>query len=165
MAERRKGSYVWVTWLSKVMAGESACLWSSWFRTHYQSYAKLPATLDLVQWNIEHTRLLTDTRESLCRRGATLRVEGQNSFQYQHRSGAILAGKPDLLSIDDTTVTVVDCKTGRAKTSDRVQVMLYMFVLPFCFPELAVYRIQGQIVYRNDRVDIEPTQVDSRFGE
>jgi PD-(D/E)XK nuclease superfamily len=165
MAERRRTPYVWVTWLSKVMAGENACLWSSWFRSHYQNYSKLPATLDLVQWNIEHTRLLTNTRESLLHRGAVLRVEGQNCFQYHHRSGAVLAGKPDVVAVEDTMVTVIDCKTGRPKTSDRVQVMLYMFVLPYCFPELSLYSLQGKVVYTHEQVEIAAVHVDNRFGE
>jgi hypothetical protein len=147
------------------MAGESACLWSSWFRANHQHYHKMPASLDLAQWNIEHTRLLSDTREALLCCGAALRVESQNGFQFGHRSGAVLAGKPDLVAIEDATVTVVDCKTGRPKTSDRVQVMIYMFVLPYCFPELAVYRIKGKVVYRGEEIDVPAASADHRFGE
>ena len=36
--------YVWVTWMSKIIAGEAFCGWSLWFRACY-SYTKLNAGL------------------------------------------------------------------------------------------------------------------------
>jgi len=165
MAEKRKQPYIWVTWLSKIMAGEQACLWASWFKAHHQNYRKAEGNFDLARWNMEHTRLLVQTRMELARRGVTARVESQNAFQYQHANGAILAGKPDIVALDDITATVVDCKTGRPKVSDRLQVQIYMYVLPICFPKLALYRVHGRIVYPDHHVDIAPAAAGENFGK
>jgi hypothetical protein len=165
MAEKRKQPYIWVTWLSKIMAGEQACLWASWFKAHHQNYRKAEGDFDLARWNIEHTRLLVQTRMELARQGATVRVESQNAFQYPHADGVILAGKPDIVALDDITATVVDCKTGRPKVSDRIQVQIYMYVLPVCFPKLALYGMRGRVVYPDHHVDIPPAAADEEFGK
>lgn len=164
MSRPRRQPYIWVTWLSKIMAGEQSCIWASWFKAHHQDYNKLQGSFDLARWNIEHTRLLTEYRAELGRNGATVRVETQNSFQYGHASGAVIAGKPDIVALRDSIATVCDCKTGRPKTSDRVQVMMYMYLLPVCFPELAAYTVEGRIIYPGSKVDIPPSAVDDRFA-
>ena len=58
MATKRDGVFVWITWLSRVMAGEQNCEWASWFKAHYENYDKAPSDFDTVKWNIEHTRQL-----------------------------------------------------------------------------------------------------------
>ena len=163
MTVKRNQPYILVTWLSKIMAGEQACLWASWFKAHYQDYPKVQSGFDLARWNIEHTRLLVGTRGRLSARGAEVRVEGQNAFKYWHASGAILAGKPDIIAIADGEAVVIDCKTGRPKVSDEVQVQIYMAVLPACFPQLADYRVRGCVMYGDHEIDIPPKAVDARF--
>ena len=32
MTRPRGGNYLWVTWLSRLMAGEVSCTWAAWFR-------------------------------------------------------------------------------------------------------------------------------------
>lgn len=164
MTTDRKQPYIWVTWLSKVMAGEQPCLWQSWFKAHFQDYAKA-GDFDSARWNIEHTRLLTTTRIELARQDVELHVEDRNSFRYEDSSGAVIAGRPDIVAIEDDTATVLDCKTGRLKLSDQIQVQICMSLLPVCFPELNRLIWHGGVVYSNRRVDISPTAVDDRFRE
>jgi hypothetical protein len=163
MCSKRKSPYIWVTWLSKVMAGEQACLWASWFKTHHQNFQKAESDFNLARWNLEHTRLLVRTRTDLTARRAEVRVESQNSFQYRHASGAVLAGKPDIVAIEGMELIVNDCKTGKPKMSDQLQVQIYMHVLPVCFPDLALYTIRGRVVYPNHSVEIAPCAVDAGF--
>jgi PD-(D/E)XK nuclease superfamily len=101
----------------------------------------------------------------LARGGATVQVESQNSFQYRRPGGVTLAGKPDIVALDDTTATVVDCKTGRPKISDQIQVQIYMYVLPICFPRLALYGVHGRVVYPDHQVEIAATAADEHFGK
>jgi hypothetical protein len=84
----------------------------------------------------------------------------RNSFKYRHKSGVLLAGKPDLVVLRDGSVLVIDCKTGRERVSDRVQVMIYMCVLPLCVPEL-----KSRLVYPARVVDIPPEAVEDGFRE
>jgi hypothetical protein len=119
----------------------------------------------MARWNVEHTRLLVRTRTELAARRAEVRVESQNSFQYNHVSGAMLAGKPDIVAIEGMDAVVIDCKTGRRKVSDQLQVQIYMYVLPVCFPELAMYTVRGRVVYPGNNIEIAPAAVDAGFAE
>jgi hypothetical protein len=165
MTVKRKQPYVWVTWLSKIMAGEQACLWASWFKTHHQDYPKMEGDFDLARWNLEHTRLLVGTRAQLCRPGVEVRVESQNAFRHRHASGALLAGKPDILAIEDDEAVVIDCKTGRPRMSDQLQVQIYMAILPACFPRLRNRTLRGRVVYGEHARDIPADAIDARFRE
>jgi len=40
MSVLRRSPYIWVTWLTKLMAGEAQCEWASWFKAHHK-YDKL----------------------------------------------------------------------------------------------------------------------------
>jgi len=146
------------------MAGEQACLWASWFKAHHQNFLKADSDFDLARWNIEHTRLLVRVRTELAARRAEVRVESRNSFQYTHACGAVLAGKPDIVAIEGMDAVVIDCKTGRPKVSDQLQVQIYMYVLPVCFPELALYTVRGRVVYPANKVEIAPASVDAGFA-
>ena len=73
MAVRRSGkSYIWVTWLSKLLVGEQSCEWSPWFRSHHEgrSWDRAVRPADqgmptLAEWQMKHTAGIVDTRESL----------------------------------------------------------------------------------------------------
>ena len=67
-----------------------------------------------------------------------MRVEGPNSFKYRYVSGAVIAGRPDIIALDGGTALVCDCKTGRPRTADRIQVTIYLYLLPFCFTDLGL---------------------------
>jgi hypothetical protein len=163
MRTNRPTPFLWVTWLSKVMAGEQACFWASWFKAHHQNYTKLNGNGDLVQWSIDHTKLLAEERARQAARSLSIRSEGQNAFRYSHRAGVTISGKPDLVVIDDTELTLIDCKTGKRRTSDQVQVMIYLYLLPLCFPELALHRVCGRVLYHDGAVEIDASRVDDRF--
>ena len=60
----RENPYIWVTWLAKLLAGESSCEWSAWFRAHYQDWAKPPSDFNQAQWMLDHTALVNQARES-----------------------------------------------------------------------------------------------------
>jgi PD-(D/E)XK nuclease superfamily len=171
MATKRDGVFVWVTWLARVMAGEQNCEWASWFKAHYENYDKAPSDFDTAKWNIEHTLQLRRLQLERRKLGERVFLEGENALRLTLPSGVTIAGKPDLITLPDgqpTTLgvgqpTIRDVKTGRARCSDRVQVMLYMHLLPQARPEYAGTRPAGCIVYNDSRVDIPPEAVDQKF--
>jgi hypothetical protein len=165
MLKKRKPPYVWVTWLSKVMAGEQACVWASWFKAHYQGFDKVESDFDLARWNLEHTRLLLRTRAQLAKPGAAISIEGENAFRHDYKNGIVLAGKPDLVVIEGKDALIIDCKTGKPRVSDRIQVQIYMHLLPKCFPELTRCTVRGRVVYGHRAIDINPSSVDDSFVE
>ena len=66
---RNDGPYVWVTWLPKLLSGESTCEWESWFKAHHDgnSWARMPSGFDVTQWLMNHTALLNQSREGILR--------------------------------------------------------------------------------------------------
>lgn len=85
--------------------------------------------LYLAQWHIDHTDLLSQTRERLQRDGYEVLSEDENTFVLSGRSGAKIKGKPDLIVIGEKPV-ICDIKTGKPRHSHRVQVLLYMYAVP-----------------------------------
>ena len=147
-AVAREGVYVWVTWLTKLIAGESSCKWSLWFRTRFQ-YERLAPSFDLVRWTREHDELVRSRARQLREEHRLPIVEQPLTIRGRI---ATVSGKPDLrYTVADCTV-FEDCKTGLARDSDHVQVLLYAWL----------YRLQsdgesrGRVVYPRsvDEVDM-----------
>ena len=121
MPERRDTPYIWVTWLTKLLVGETSCEWAAWFRSNHEgrSYEKVPSDLDVTNWQLSHTALLNKVRGQLETEGKTVFIENQNSFSLRGAS-ATLGGKPDLLTTSEATGTIYDAKTGRPSPSRTI---------------------------------------------
>jgi len=65
MANLRESPYIWVTWLAKIMVGDTVCQWQSWFQSQNQLTEKQPSDFDLIGWKIDHTKMLTEFKEGL----------------------------------------------------------------------------------------------------
>ena len=81
MAVRREDPYIWVTWLTKLLAGESQCEWSAWYRAHHKEYDKLPVEFDIARWTVEHNELVNTRRDLLVDEGYEVYVEDDNAFK------------------------------------------------------------------------------------
>jgi hypothetical protein len=113
MAIRRGAPCIWVTWLTKLLSGESQCEWSAWFRAHHKDYDRLPTDLDVAAWTLEHGQLVRTRREQLLAESYEVFVEDDNAFKRVGKTGIIVSGKPDLVAFGDGTGIIEDCKTGR----------------------------------------------------
>lgn len=164
MAVPRDNIYVWITWLSKVMAGEQSCEWASWFKAHH-TYEKLPSDFDVAAWSIDHTRCLRELHIERKKVGEIVTIESQNSLKFTTKSGITIAGKPDLVAVANPAVTVYDVKTGQPRKSDSIQVMLYMHLIPLVIPRHSGIKLAGCVVYNDSRLNIPPEAVDSGFIE
>jgi len=163
MAQRRTEPYIWVTWLTKLLAGEARCEWSAWYRAHFTDYDKLPIDFDLARWTIEHNELVNERREQLLDGGYDVYVEEENAFKRRGKTGIFVSGKPDVLAIRDRTGFVEDCKTGRPRTSDPLQVLVYMLLLPIGNPRCDKVTLSGRVVYRTSSVDVPASGLDEGF--
>lgn len=142
----RDAPYVWATWIAKVMAGEAACLWSYWFRAHYQ-YTKLPSTFDLARWTADHTALVQKTAERLRAEGHEVTLEAENAFNLRNKAGITLGAKPDIIARKDGEAVVWDAKTGKPKHSDAIQVWTYLACLPYTNVWTGARPTKGYVVY------------------
>lgn len=165
--EPRNGIYVWVSWLSKLMAGEISCEWQSWFKAHFQGYDKQPSDFDQARWMQEHTDGIRGLTARLRKARLQVTLEGQNSFNYRTQTGITIAGKPDLIAIGEKAV-VWDVKTGKQRASDQIQVMLYMLMGPYSCAVLNGWSgapIEGRVYYPKLDLEVPAPLVDAAFIE
>jgi len=151
-ATPRREPFIWVSWLAKVMTSHSICEWQYWFQTHNKLITKHPSTFDSVTWQIGHTRLLSEVKRELSTAGLRSMTEFGCEFRVPGVAAKI-SGKTDCLVNDGSNVMIYDCKTGKPRDSDRVQVMIYMYGLS-TYQRFASSRIRGTVVYRDERVEI-----------
>lgn len=163
MAVLRTDPYIWVTWLTKLLSGESQCEWSSWFRAHHKDYDRVPSDFNLATWTVEHNELVRERRETLLDEGYQVYVEDENAFKRTGQTGIVVSGKPDILAIRDGKGILEDCKTGRPRTSDQLQVLVYMLLLPIGNPRCSDIDLSGRVVYRTGSVDIPATELNEGF--
>ena len=162
---RVKGPYVWVTWLVKILAGESSCEWASWFMAQHEgsSWQRMPSDFDQATWVIQHTDLLNRCRKDFEKEEYSVTVENQNGFILTGNE-AMLAGKPDLIARKGCDVVVGDAKTGQQRASHVVQVLIYMYALPRALPSR--YKdatITGRVIYPDHVVEVPADAVDEQF--
>ncbi|MGE5660354.1 MAG: PD-(D/E)XK nuclease family protein [Actinomycetota bacterium] len=128
-------------------------------------FAKQPSTYDPS----EHDEMVIKRALQLQNEGFTVYVENQNSFKYQGQYFDIcVAGRPDIIAIKDNWAVVEDIKTGKPKDSHKMQVLLYLSMLPFS-PEtkhlFKGYIPHGRLVYRNQIVDFPKWSVNQQFRQ
>jgi hypothetical protein len=151
-AVQRPAPFIWVSWLAKVMSGRVSCDWQYWFQTHHRLLSKHPSSFDAVSWQISHTRLLSEVKHEFLSAGLRPHIEFNLDFALPGVAAKV-SGKADCLVVDGMDVLVLDCKTGTPHLSDRVQVMIYMCGLA-TYPQFATSRIRGNVVYRDERIEI-----------
>lgn len=162
MAEPRSNPYVWVTWLTKQLAGEDSCRWKLWFRANH-TYGRAPSDFDLARWTADHTQLLNTQADELRDQGYAVYLEGQNEFRLRGGNGATLAGKADIVAIGPRDAVVIDCKTGKERNSDKLQVLLYMLALPLTVAHCRGHALRGEVRYREAGVGVAAAAVDDEF--
>jgi hypothetical protein len=108
--------------------------------------------------------LLDDRLSDIQIQDFTVFVEGENWFEVTGKRHSIkVSGKPDILAVRDGQVWVEDCKTGKKKTSDLYQVLLYMLLLPLSHPKCRGVKLEGRLVYPDAVMEISSDQVNEEF--
>ena len=164
MAVKRDHPYIWTTWLTRLLSGDSSCEWAAQFRAHHEtkSYSKVSSGFDAARWQMEHTALLYKARAEMESTGANVYIEGQNFFTLRGKT-ATLSGKPDLVSIEGNTGVIADAKTGQQSISHQIQVLIYMYALPKALPQYRDVTFEGKLVYPGEEVFIPSDGVNDGF--
>lgn len=154
--KRRKRPYVWVTWLTKLLAGEHSCLWRSWYKACFK-YTKRPddpgRAAFFEEWTAKHDAISTARAEELRQAGWVVREEEAAAFKLKGKAGD-LAGKPDIAAVKGEEGLVVDAKSGRQRESDAWQVLVYLLALPLSWGKGIRWR--GEVQYKGRAVDVRP---------
>ncbi len=156
---KRTNPFIWISWLSKLMAGEKQCQWACWFRSHYR-WDKLPSGCDLARWTAEHAELLRARRAALEEQGFTVYTEEQNAFTLIGQAGIEVSGKPDIVALRGPEAYVEDCKTGTPRHSDHFQVLVYLLSLPHVEGPCRGRKMEGRIVYAHAVVEVPSAKID-----
>lgn len=169
MTAPRDTTFTWVTWIAKLLVGENACSWASWFKSHFQGNEPVDSDFDSAGWNVIHTQTLRELADRLHADGCEVLIENQNSFRVTSSlTGSVIAGKPDLISVGpEGRATIYDVKTGRRRDSHEAQVKLYMYLLPRV-KDSRWYgaTFEGCLVYRDGyEKPIPASTVDDEFVE
>ena len=164
MKEERDAPYIWTTWITKLIVGESHCFWASWFKAH-NKYEKLPSDFDLSKWTAEHNDLVEERKNFYEGEGYHVYVEDQNSFRLTGENNITVSGKADLVALKGGEGIVEDCKTGNPRQSDQMQVMAYMLMLPLSVYHCEGIRLNGRVRYKNNEVDVPLSSIDTAMRE
>lgn len=166
MTTRKQTPSVWLTWLVKLLAGEEHCRWHQWFKAHYQYYEKAESDFDSATWNVDHAAMVNAHADELRRQGYHVTVEKQNNFTLTGRTGAVLAGQPDIVAINNDELLIVDCKSGKPHGQHRVQVLLYLLLWRYAHPEHEELRTRGEVVYATrSPVPVNAADADDGFRQ
>ena len=159
---QRDFPYIWATWLPRLLTGERSCEWAIWFKAHHQGWNRKPSDFNQADWLARHTALLNEQRDQWTHSGYDVRLENQNAFRLRGQS-AILAGKPDLLVLNNDRILIVDVKGGQEQPWYRYQVMIYMYALPKAMPEYRDAKFSGEIVYNDHTHRVPQGGIDQGF--
>ena len=163
---RTGGPYIWPTWVTSLLTGESSCEWRAWFHAQHdgRSWVKIQDGNDfnLTQWRIRHTELLRQRTECYEHLGYSVTIEGENDFML-NLEGATISGKPDLVARNNGEVIIEDAKTGQPRASHHVQVMAYMLLMPSADRRFADVPIRGVVSYPDHNGDIPADVVNDDF--
>jgi hypothetical protein len=164
MGTPRSEPYIWTTWLTRLVVGEESCEWAAWFKAHHEDYNKVPDTFDQTTWQIEHTALLRGICERLESEDYVVFLERQNHFRLRsEKSGITLGGQPDVIAIKGNHGLVCDAKTGQDRASNHIQVMIYMWAIPYAFHQYRNMNFEGRVVYGDHEVEIPASAINESF--
>lgn len=171
----RDKSYVFVTWITKLISGEDRCWWKAWYKAHFAYVKRADALCESCakkdgspcadpkgcrssffrEYQEKHDRITTKRVEFHRSRGAVLKVEKDGQFKVRGKNGAILSGIPDLVALyPNNVVRVEDAKAGKRRDSDRWQVKVYQWALPLSWLRNVAAKIAGAVAYTDGVVEV-----------
>lgn len=146
---RRGKPYVWVTWLTKLLAGEYKCWFAAWYKAHFK-YEKIEdpeRESFFAKYTAIHDKIVENRVERMRDDGWLVRVEDEGEFRLEGKLGT-LAGKPDIVGIRDGIAVAIDGKSGKRRLSDHWQVLIYMLALPLTWLR-GHTELHGEVQYRD----------------
>lgn len=162
---RRGKPYIWASWLTGILSGDKQCGYAPWFKAHFRYDKRPDPTFDSAAWSADHQVLLLRRKAELEAEGWTVSIEHENALSLEGRS-AILAGKPDLVATRESVLRIVDAKTGKPKSSDWWQVLIYMTVLPMVRPAAeTTLTIEGEVAYGDHVKPVAPEELTEQRRE
>ena len=160
MAVRRDKPYIYVTWISSLLYGSKSCKWAAWHRTHYRF--KKTSEFNPVEHNLKHTALREQLLKDLRGKGCTIYLEKE---VLMDRPRAIIAGRVDAIAVKGDRGMVFEIKSGKERDSDRIQLMIYMWLLPRVIKRFQNVLFEGMVVYKDKRIKVSSAELNEDFSK
>ena len=160
--QKRSKPYFWVTSLSNLLGGDKKCLFSLWLTGNYE-VQKRSSNGDFSA----HDEMVKTRARQYKDRNYVVYVEEENTFHLPGRM-ATVGGRPDLVVIEDDSIVIEDCKSGKQKKTHRFQVLIYMLLyrLSETGQKICGDRIpKGRLVYHDETIEILPNELDKEFRD
>jgi CRISPR/Cas system-associated exonuclease Cas4 (RecB family) len=155
LPDRRGQPFVWITWLTRLLSGEDKCEWPLLMRSRFWM-PKEPVTDRMREYQDAHRQLVKMRVAELEHQGLYVNVEDDNKLAHKGKSGTMLTGIPDIAVIQPSTMTYEECKSGKRRPSDHVQVLLYAQLAK---QNRVDKEITGNIVYLDGIESVEMTRL------
>ncbi|MEO1211511.1 MAG: PD-(D/E)XK nuclease family protein [Cyanobacteria bacterium J06638_20] len=163
----KQAPYIWVTWLAPLIDGANHCHWATWFQANYK-FDKSTDEDFFAEWRMKHESLLNQRVEELQQEGYDVYVEDENSFKITGKDKkTVISGKADIVAIRADEVIVEDCKTGRKRSYDHIQVLMYMMLLaaPGGPSHCRGKKIEGRLIYNGEVIDVPSDLLTADFKD
>ena len=152
----RKGKpWIFVTWLTGLLAGKAQCEWAAWYRARFK-YDKVQSDFDLAAWTTAHDALVLQRAREFEADGWKVQRENQNWVRVTGEH-AVLVGKPDLIASQGGQFTIADGKSGDTNPKDWHQMLLYLYMVPMAWKRPTL-RMTGEVFYVGHRIEIFPEE-------
>jgi CRISPR/Cas system-associated exonuclease Cas4 (RecB family) len=165
MSKPRQSPFIWVTWLTKLLAGEDQCEWATWFKANHL-FDKQPSDgcFNQSKWQMDHAALIAATKDDLIANEYIVTIENQNGFSLKGQK-ATLGGKPDLIAVREDENLIIDTKACEPRLSHEIQVMIYMWAVPLAISRYRGMQFDGMVIYETATRRIKASKIDDKFIE
>ncbi len=156
---RRGKPFVWITWVTGLMAGSDQCAYPGWMHSHYKDVPEHANNFDLDRWKADHDERVKARATEFEATGHKVRLESENWIRVGGDT-ATLIGKPDIIASEGGQYTIADSKK-KQHTKDLWQIWTYLYMLPKAWKAPGL-RITGELFYENgQRVVVMPQEFDA----
>ena len=159
--EPRPRKYVYPTWITKLLAGESRCWYSAWYKSNfkYQKKADDPERAAFfAEYNEKHDTIVRHRALAMKLEGWVVKTE--EPFRVAGKAGDI-SGRIDIVGMKGDEALVVEVKSGRPRQSDHFQALLYVLLLPLDWLR-GFKTVRGEVEYLGGTVGVKPLTPEDR---
>ena len=135
--------------MTRLLAGENRCVYRAWYKAHFKIQKdESPERQAFFDEQTKKHDIIQDAREAFLKQGGYIvKREEQGEFKLRGAKGD-LAGKPDLVGLNESEALIVEVKSGKQRESDAWQVLIYWFALKIDWLKDTGLTIKGEVAYK-----------------
>lgn len=153
--EPREKPYVYPTWITKLLGGDSKCWYAPWYKAHFKYAKRKDRDAIMDEYTVAHDKIVATRAAELKAAGYLVKVEKEGSFRINGAAGDV-SGIPDVVGMKGDEALISEAKSGKPRASDHWQVLIYKLLLPKHWLK-GFTKIRGEVVYREgEPIPVKP---------